>query len=96
VQVLASDPALSVHLDGATDIVIVEGLVASRSTDTSVISEYDAKYDWHYDLDEYGPLQCSKPDAVLAWRSAGWAGREGFHQTGSAQYLEDRKDLGGS
>ena len=73
-QALACDSVLTVHLDSGTDVVIVEGRVGAASTDSTVVSEHDAKYDWHYDLDEYGPLHCLKPDAVLAWWSADRAG----------------------
>jgi hypothetical protein len=47
-----------------------------------VIAAYDEKYDWHYTASEYGPLVVVVAATVLAWRSAGWAGREGFQQTG--------------
>jgi len=73
---------VTVHLDSGTDVVIVEGDVAGPSTDDDIITAYDLKYDWTYDVDEYGPLTTIVPLKVLAWRSAGWAGREGFQQTG--------------
>jgi hypothetical protein len=88
-QALMADPAVTVHLDSGTDVVIVEGRVESASTDASVIAAYDAKYDWHYDLATYGPLQCVRADAVLAWQAKGWAGREGIGRTGRWMYLED-------
>jgi len=68
----------AVHLDSGTDVVIVEGVVESRIVDPILIAAYDAKYTWKYDVGTYGPLTSIRPQAVLAWRSAGWAGRDGF------------------
>jgi hypothetical protein len=81
-EALSSDPTLTVHLDSGTDVVIVEGHVVAPTTDPSIISDYDVKYDWQYDVDRYGPLWCMEPDVVLAWQAAGWAGRESFQRTG--------------
>lgn len=50
---------------------------------------YNEKYDWNYSTDEYGPLTTIAPATVLAWRSAGWAGREGFQQTGRWRFGTD-------
>jgi hypothetical protein len=50
-----------------------------------VVAEYDRKYDWSYDPDTYGRLTVVVPETVLAWRAAGWAGRESFQQTGKWQ-----------
>ena len=79
---LATDPAVTVHLDSGTDVVVVEGAVSAPSDDAPLIAAYDAKYDWHYDVGEYGPLTTIRPAVVLAWRSAGWAGRDGFRGAG--------------
>lgn len=73
---------VTVHLGGATDVVIVEGTLVDHRADDDVIAAYDLKYDWDYDAEEYGRLAVVRPDKVIAWRSAGWAGREGFKQTG--------------
>jgi hypothetical protein len=82
VRALAIDPAVSVHLDSGTDAVIVEGSAAGATADPAVIAAYDAKYDWTYDVATYGPLLRVHPRVVLAWRTAGWAGRESFQRTG--------------
>jgi hypothetical protein len=77
------EPAVTVHLDSGTDVVIVEGLVAPAArTPTAVLQAYDSKYDWEYDASRYGQLTVVVPTKVLAWRTAGWAGRDSFQQTG--------------
>lgn len=68
----------TVHLDSGTEVVIVEGSVESKTVDPGLIAVYDAKYTWKYDVDTYGPLTSIRPHAALAWRTAGWAGRDGF------------------
>ena len=73
--------SIAVHLDSGTDVVIVEGVVEGPSVDASVVAAYDAKYTWTYDVAEYGPLTAVHPTSVLAWQSAGWAGRDGFTAT---------------
>jgi hypothetical protein len=72
----------TVHLDSGTDVVIVQGTVAGPTDAADLVARYEAKYDWTYALDEYGPLTAIAPTDVLAWRSSGWAGRDGFRQTG--------------
>ena len=81
---LSADPRVTVHLDSGTDVVVVEALAdgGPDSDEDRIIAAYDAKYDWHYAVDEYGPLTRVAPVMVMAWRSAGWAGREGFRQAG--------------
>ncbi len=82
VQALAVDPTVTVHLESGTEVVIVEGLAVGARSDAEIVAEYDRKYDWSYEVDNYGPLTCVAPETVLAWRTAGWAGRESFEQTG--------------
>ncbi len=74
--------AATVHLDSGIDVVIVEGDVVGPTGTAEVIDAYDTKYDWQYDLDQYGPLTTIAPANVLAWRAAGPAGRDGFQHTG--------------
>jgi hypothetical protein len=81
-RAVAADPAVTVHLDSGTDVVIVEGRAISYAEDHEAIADYDRKYDWTYDVSEYGPLTCVEPETILAWRTAGWAGRDSFQQTG--------------
>jgi hypothetical protein len=81
---LAADPTVTVHLDSGTDVVVVEGTatVPADEARAPVVAAYDAKYDWSYDVSEYGPLTTVIPTTVMAWRSGGWAGRDGFQQAG--------------
>jgi hypothetical protein len=74
-RTLARDPAVTVHLDSGTDVVIVEGRAAGPEGGAGAIEAYNRKYDWNYDPGEYGPLQRVDADVVLAWRAGGWAGR---------------------
>jgi len=73
---------VTVHLDSGVDVVIVEGAVVGFSGEAGVISAYNDKYTWDYTIAEYGLLTSIFPRKVLAWRSAGWAGRDGFQQAG--------------
>ncbi len=73
---------VAVHLGSVTDVVIVDGDAAGAFSDGVLLDAYNAKYDWDYSVDEYGPLTRIEPRKVIAWRSAGWAGREGFQETG--------------
>lgn len=82
-QAVAEDPLVTVHLESGSDVVIVEGNITGFSTDAEVIAAYDEKYDWSYDVAEYGPLVVASPAKVLAWQAAGWAGRESFRRSGS-------------
>jgi hypothetical protein len=78
-----------VHLDSGVDVVIVEGSVVGPSGDRTLLERYDEKYDWTYTVEELGPLTAVAPTRVLAWRSAGWAGREGFEQTGRWRFRDE-------
>jgi hypothetical protein len=78
------DPVVTIHLDSGTDVVIVEGLVTPLAPTTpALIEAYQQKYDWQYDASQYGDLTVVRPKKVLAWRTAGWAGRDSFQTTGS-------------
>jgi hypothetical protein len=79
------DPLVTVHLDSGTDVVLVEGAVSGATkhgTPSTVIQAYNAKYDWDYQVAQYGQLIVVQPLRVLAWRTAGWAGRDSFQATG--------------
>ena len=73
---------VTVHLGSINDVVIVEGTTAGSASDSHLLSAYNAKYDWDYTVDEYGPFTLVEPTKVIAWRSAGCAGREGSQATG--------------
>jgi hypothetical protein len=81
-RAIAVWPCVTVHLDSSTDVVMLEGEAIGTTVDQTIVAEYDRKYDWNYAIDEYGPLTTIAVDVVMAWRSAGWAGRDGFTATG--------------
>jgi hypothetical protein len=80
---LAADPLVTVHLESATDVVIIEGRFEPRAeTPAALIEAYQRKYDWDYDQASYGPFSPIVPLKVIAWRTAGFAGSESFQTTG--------------
>jgi hypothetical protein len=81
-RVLADDPTVTVHLGSGTDVVIVEGRAEAGDADPRNVEAYDQKYDYSYDMEQYGPFVRVTPTAVLAWRAAGEAGRDGFTHAG--------------
>jgi hypothetical protein len=85
-RALTADPRVTVHLDSGTDVVIVEGRAVENADAVHAIEAYDRKYDWSYDADRYGRLTLILPNSVLAWRTAGWAGRDSFQQTGRWEF----------
>jgi hypothetical protein len=74
---------VTVHLESGTEVVIVEGSATLEpgTVTPASLAAYDDKYDWTYDAETYGPFTRVDPTTVLAWRTAGWAGRESFQQT---------------
>ncbi len=48
------------------------------ASDADAMAEYNRKYDTSYEVGRYGPLTAVAPQTVLAWRTAGWAGRGEF------------------
>lgn len=85
-RLLERNVDLAVHLDSGVDVVIIEATVAGFTGNASVLHTYNEKYDWNYTVEEYGRLTSVAPASVLAWRSAGWAGRDGFQQTGRFRF----------
>ena len=82
-RALREDPADTVHLDSGTDVVIVEGLpIPTAATASELIQAYNQKYDWDYQASQYGEFATVQPQKVLAWRTAGVAGRDSFRSTG--------------
>jgi hypothetical protein len=91
---LADDATLAVNLESATEVVVLEGRVADRNViDETAIALYDTKYEWHYDITEYGPLLAVAPERVHAWESKGWAGRDGFVAGATFEFGPDRVDV---
>jgi hypothetical protein len=56
--------------------------VNGPATDPGVLEAYRAKYSQNYDTAEFGELTRAEAVSVIAWRAAGWAGRDGFRQSG--------------
>jgi hypothetical protein len=82
-RAVREEPAVTIHLDSGTDVVIVEGLVTPGVPTTPELLEvYDQKYEWQYQPSQYGDLIVVEPTKVLAWRTAGLAGRDSFQTTG--------------
>ncbi|MFZ6004662.1 MAG: hypothetical protein ACOYXM_12120 [Actinomycetota bacterium] len=79
---LEGNPEVTVHLDSGTDVVIVEGRVSGLTEAPDLLDRYNRKYGWTYTIEQYGPLTTIAAKTVMAWRSAGWAGRDGFQRTG--------------
>jgi hypothetical protein len=80
---LRDGSAVTVHLDSGMDVIIVEGTCTHGApTSPELIESYNRKYDWDYQVSQYGELTQVAPARILAWRSAGWAGRDGFQATG--------------
>ncbi|CAN5816225.1 pyridoxamine 5'-phosphate oxidase family protein [soil metagenome] len=79
---IQADGPVTVHLGSINDVVIIEGRTAGSATDSHLLDAYNAKYGWDYTVAGYGPFTLVEPSKVIAWRSAGWAGRDGFQATG--------------
>jgi hypothetical protein len=83
---VVTQPTVTAHLESGTDVVILEGTVTGTTEDPALLERYDAKYDWNYTVEEYGPLTTVVPRTVIAWRSSGWAGRESFRTAGKWRF----------
>jgi hypothetical protein len=82
-RAVAVDPRVTVHLGSGTDVVIVEGLITpANSTAPALLDAYNRKYEWDYLVAKYGDFTRVLPSTVIAWRTSGWAGRDGFDKTG--------------
>jgi len=80
---IREERAVTVHLDSGTDVVIVEGVaVPAAPTTPALLEAYKRKYDWDYQVSQYGDLTQLEPTKILAWRAAGVAGRDSFQETG--------------
>jgi hypothetical protein len=81
-RALETDPLVCVHAESGTDVVVLHGRAEPAPGAVAAIAAYDAKYDWRYDEATYGPLTRVRPEEAIAWRTAGWAGRDGFTEAG--------------
>lgn len=80
---MEADARVTVHLDSATEVVILEGRAVQTDAVTSAVAAYDEKYDYAYDVARYGPFTAIAPVKVLAWTAVGPAGRDGFASAGA-------------
>jgi len=83
---LRQRPAVAVHLGDGVEVVAVHGTATQLDRDDPVLPRfvevYDPKYSWQYSFDELPPPVAVDPSVVVAWRSAGADGREGFRAAG--------------
>jgi len=84
---LEADPTVTVHTTSGTEVALVEGAAAGSPPDPApALEAYRRKYDWDYDVDQYGPLTWVRPHLVLAWHAVGEAGRDGFRRVGKWRF----------
>ena len=86
-QNLAAHPAITVHLESGSEVVIIEG-VAEQVTDASlverVVSMYNQKYNWDVDPNNLpGPFYAVHPGVAFGWHSdeSGLDRGSAFHGT---------------
>jgi len=82
-RAISADGRVTVHLESATEVVLVEGAVVESADVDSAVDAYDHKYDYSYEVSTYGRLLAVAPRKVLAWTAGGPAGREGFSAAGA-------------
>jgi general stress protein 26 len=84
---LARSPQITVHLESASEVVIVEGAagaLADRALRHRVVADYNTKYEWDMDPDDPpGPLYEVRPQVVFGWvvDLSGLDGGSAFHAT---------------
>lgn len=71
---------------GDVDVVIVDGRMSGPSDDPVTVADDDAEDDWDYRIHLYVAFTVIEPEEVMAWRSAGEAGRKGFRATGKWRF----------
>ena len=88
-RAIARDGRVTVHLESATDVVLIEGWATAAPQGHRAVERYRNKYEYDYDETQYGSLTCVAPRKVLAWTTAGVAGRDGFRGGGSWAFGAD-------
>jgi hypothetical protein len=83
---IAADPRVTVHLESGTDVVILEGTASTDTMTATLVGVYNAKYDWEYDAESYGPFTRVTPGVVKAWTTPGPAGRDSFQKVGRWEF----------
>lgn len=71
VQNLATQPAITVHLESGNEVVIIEG-VAQPVSDVSLLEQvvrlYNEKYRWNLDASHLeGPFYAVRPQVAFGW-----------------------------
>lgn len=67
---LAANPAVTVHTESGTDVVIVEGTadrLDDATADPDTLARLDAAYEKKYDVEHGPPFFAVRPRRVLAW-----------------------------
>ncbi|WP_158057882.1 pyridoxamine 5'-phosphate oxidase family protein [Halorussus halophilus] len=70
VRNLAENPAITVHRESGTEVVIVEGTaekLTEESADDARLERIDAAYEAKYDTPHGTPVFAVHPETVLAW-----------------------------
>jgi len=86
-QNLAANPAITVHLESGSEVVIIEGaaeLVGDAGLVERVVSLYNQKYNWVMDPNNLpGPFYAVRPRVAFGWLSdeSGLDGGSAFHGT---------------
>ena len=63
-RTIARDPHVVVHLESGAEVVIVEGRAERMKADTSVLDEYERKYSFRAEAENWFRVE---PKRVLAW-----------------------------
>ena len=72
-QNLAANPAITVHLESGSEVVIIEGaaeMVGDAGLVKRVVSLYNSKYNWDMDPNDLpGPFYVVRPRVAFGWLS---------------------------
>ena len=86
-QNLAANPAITVHLESGSEVVIIEGaaeMVGDAGLMEQVVSLYNSKYNWDMDPNDLpGPFYAVRPLVAFGWLSdeSGLDRGSAFHGT---------------
>ena len=86
-QNLAANPAITVHLESGSEVVIIEGaaeVVGDAGLVERVVSLYNQKYNWDMDPNDLpGPFYAVRPRVAFGWLSdeSGLDRGSAFHGT---------------
>jgi hypothetical protein len=94
-QNLVTNPAITIHLESGSDVVIIEGVaevVDNASLVEQVVSLYNQKYNWDVDPTHLpGPFYTVRPQLAFGWLSdaSGLDHGSAFHGTATRwRFLE--------